>query len=102
MFEPDSSRKYTVQRTARSADIRYYVKQDFRAPSTQTELDRFESSVIDEYVSDLRNQCYREQQHKESMLWRARMMNDNNMYRQAQQLTTPSCTKLSQFARAYA
>ncbi|CAF1017162.1 unnamed protein product [Adineta ricciae] len=101
-FQLHRTGKYTVLRTTRSADIQYYVKQDFRAPSTQTELDRFESSVIDEYISDLRNQCYREQQHKESMIWRARMMNDNNLYRQAQQLTTPSCTKLSQFARTYA
>ena len=30
-------------------------------------MDKFESSVVDEYISDLRHQCYREQQYKESM-----------------------------------
>jgi hypothetical protein len=94
-----SFRKYTKLRTIRSSNIEYYVKSDFRVPTTNAELDRLESSVMDEYVSDLRQQCYREQQHKESLLWRARMMNDNSLYRQAQQLTTPSCTKLNKLIR---
>jgi hypothetical protein len=30
------------------------------------------------------------------------MMNDNNLYRQAQQHATPSCTKLNDLIRSYA
>ncbi|CAF0792049.1 unnamed protein product [Adineta steineri] len=98
-FQLHRTGKYTNLRSTRISNIQYYVKPDFRAPNTHAELDRFESSVIDEYITDLQHQCYREQQHKESMLWRARMMNDNSLYHQAQQLTTPSCTKLNNFAR---
>ena len=86
----------------RVANIQYYVKSDFRPPKTDAELDKFESSVIDEYISDMRHQCYREQQYKESMLWQARMMNNMKMYRQAEQQSTPSCTKLNNFVRGYA
>ena len=93
------SRKYGIGRTTRLTDIEYYVKSDFRPPKTQVELDRFESSVVEEYVSDLRQRCNREQQYKESLLWRARMMNDNELYRQAQKQTTPSCTLLNEFAQ---
>jgi hypothetical protein len=82
-------------------NIEYYVKPDFRPPTTDGELEKLESSVIDEYISELRNQCHREQQYKESMLWRARMMNDNQLYRQAQQQKTASCTKLNDLIRAY-
>jgi predicted DNA-binding protein (UPF0278 family) len=92
-------RKYVTGRTTRQYDIEYYVKSDFRPPKTQAELDKFESSVVEEYVSDLRQRCYREQQYKESLLWRARMMNDNGLYRQAQQHATPSCTLLNDFAK---
>ena len=88
-------------RTTRNPQIEYYVKPDFRQPKTQADLDSLESSVIDEYVSDLRQRCHREQQYKESLLWRARMMNDQNLYRQAQQHTTPSCTKLNDLIRNY-
>jgi len=93
--------KYTNLRTTRSLNIDYYVKSDFHLPKTDAELDKFESAVIDEYISNLRQQCYREQQYKESMIWRAKMMNDQNLYHQAQQQTTPSCTKLNDIIRAY-
>ena len=33
------------------------------------------------------------------MIWRARMMNDNDLYRQAQRQGTPSCTKLNDFVQ---
>ena len=33
------------------------------------------------------------------MLWRARMMNDNELYREAQRQGTPSCTKLNNFVQ---
>ncbi|CAF4920288.1 unnamed protein product [Rotaria sp. Silwood1] len=94
--------KYTNLRETRLSKIQYYVKSDFQSPKTDVELDKFESSVIDEYISDLRHQCYREQQYKESMMWRAKMMSDNNLYRQAHQQATPSCTKLNNFVRGYA
>jgi DnaJ family protein B protein 12 len=96
-------RKYINLRTTRTAKVEYYVKPDFRLPTTNTEINRFESSIVDEYVANLRNQCYREQQYKESLSSRARMMNNNELYRQAQKQTTPSCTKLNDFiARGYA
>jgi len=100
-FQLHRTGKYTNLRTTRTANVEYYVKPDFRPPRTEAELNKLESSVIDEYLSNLRHQCYREQQHKESLLWRARMMNDDNLYRQARQQTTPSCDKLNDFIRRY-
>jgi len=101
-FQLHRTGKYTTLRTIRSSNIEYYVKPDFRPPRTEAELNKLESSVVDEYVSDLRQQCYREKQYKESVMWRARMMNDDNLYRQARQQTTPSCDKLNDFIRSYA
>lgn len=63
------------------------------------DLDKFESTVVEEFLSDLRHQCYREQQYKESMIWRARMMNDNELQRQAIKQGTPSCTRLNDFVQ---
>ncbi|CAF4725702.1 unnamed protein product, partial [Rotaria socialis] len=101
-FQLHRTGKYNNLRTTRTSNIEYYVKPDFHPPKTDSELDRLESSVIDEYISDMRHQCYREQQYKESMVWRAKMMSDNNLYRQAQKQTTPSCTKLNNFLNSYA
>lgn len=98
-FQLHRTGKYTNSRVTRTSNIEYFVKPDFRPPKTTVELDKFESSVADEYVSEIRHQCYREQQYKESVLWRARMMNDNELYRQAQRHGTPSCTKLNDFVQ---
>ncbi|CAF0801300.1 unnamed protein product [Adineta ricciae] len=98
-FQLHRTGKYTNQRHTRLSHVEYYVKPDFRPPKTNAELDKFESSVVEEYTSDLRHQCYREQQYKESMMWRARMMNDNELYRQAQKQGTPSCVKLNDFVQ---
>ncbi|CAF0842824.1 unnamed protein product [Rotaria sordida] len=98
-FQLHRTGKYNNARMTRLSRIEYFVKQDFHPPKTDAELDKFESSVVDEYASDLRHQCYREQQYKESMLWRARMMNDNGLYREAQKQGTPSCNKLNDFVQ---
>jgi len=98
-FQLHRTGKFTTLRTTRTSKIEYFVKPDFHPPRSNHDLDKLESAVLDEYVSELRHQCYREQQYKESMLWRARMMNDNELYRQAQRQATPSCTKLNDFAR---
>jgi DnaJ family protein B protein 12 len=98
-FQLHRTGKYSHARTTRTSQIEYFVKPDFRPPKTDAELDKFESSIIDEYVSDLRHQCYREQQYKESMMWRARMMNDDALYRQAQRQGTSSCNKLNDFVQ---
>ena len=93
------SRKYSNGRTTRSSNIEYYVKPEFHPPKNKAEFEKFESTVVDEYVSDLRHQCQREHEYKESMLWRARMMNDKDQYHRTQQQATPSCTKLTDFVR---
>lgn len=90
-------RKYTHGRVTRLSNVEYYVKPDFRPPKNTAEFDKFESSVVEEYVAEIRHQCYREQQYQESMMWRARMMNDNELYREAQKQGTPSCTRLNDF-----
>lgn len=100
-FQLHRSGKYTQRQTTRSPVVEFFVKPDFRLPKSEAELSRLETSVIEEYVGDLRHQCQREQQYKESLLWRARMMNDDNLYRQAQKQTTPSCTRLNDFIRGY-
>lgn len=98
-FQLHRTGKYTNSRATRLSNIEYYVKPDFRPPKTTAELDKFEAAIVDEFVSEIRHQCYREQQYKESMLWRARMMNDNELYREAQRQGTPSCTRLNNFVQ---
>ena len=52
-------RKYHVERTTNRLDVRYYVKPDFLENYKDT-LNRLEKQIEEEYIANLRNNCYRE------------------------------------------
>ncbi|CAF0952896.1 unnamed protein product [Didymodactylos carnosus] len=94
--------KYVNVRTTRIQNIQYYVKQDFKIPKTTHELNKLESAVLEEYISELKHQCYREQQYRESMIWRARMLGDQELLHQASHEPTPTCEKMNKFLQSRA
>lgn len=85
--------KYTDQRMTPKLHVQYYVKPDFKVEYTGN-IKRLEHQVEEDYISALRNGCYKERNHKENMLWRARSFGDAHMFRRAQELGTPSCDTL--------
>ncbi|KAK3879655.1 hypothetical protein Pcinc_015799 [Petrolisthes cinctipes] len=85
--------KYSVQRSTSNLGVSYYVKQDF-ATDYQGSIRRLEQHVEEDYVSTLRNACFKEKNYKENMIWRARSFGDAQMFKRAQELRTPSCDSL--------
>jgi len=92
---------YSLQRTDRYAyhrktehlHVPYFVKSDFHQ-EYKGSLRRLEQHVEDDYVSNLRSNCFKERSYKENMLWRARNFNDARLYDKAVNLKTPSCDTL--------
>ncbi|XP_018009018.1 dnaJ homolog subfamily B member 12-like isoform X2 [Hyalella azteca] len=85
--------KYTEHRVTPKLHVSYYVKPDFLR-EYQGSVRRLEHQVEEDYIAALRNGCYKERNHKENMLWRARSFGDAAMYRRAQEMATPSCASL--------
>ncbi|KAF2359674.1 protein of unknown function DUF1977 DnaJ-like [Trinorchestia longiramus] len=85
--------KYTEQRVTSKLHVSYYVKPDFLR-EYQGSVRRLEHQVEEDYIAALRNGCYKERNHKENMMWRARSFGDPAMYRRAQDMGTPSCDNL--------
>ncbi|XP_066937461.1 dnaJ homolog subfamily B member 12 [Macrobrachium rosenbergii] len=85
--------KYSVQRTTNGLGVSYYVKPDF-STEYQGSIRRLEQQVEEDYVSTLRNACFKEKNYKENMIWRARSFGDAQMFKRAQELRTPSCDSL--------
>ncbi|CAL4068326.1 unnamed protein product [Meganyctiphanes norvegica] len=85
--------KYSVQRQTSNLGVSYYVKTDF-ASEYQGSIRRLEQHVEEDYVSTLRNACFKEKNYKENMIWRARSFGDAQMFKRAQELRTPSCDSL--------
>ncbi|ROT81217.1 DnaJ-like protein subfamily B member 14 [Penaeus vannamei] len=85
--------KYSVQRSTSNLGVSYYVKPDF-STDYQGSIRRLEQHVEEDYVSTLRNACFKEKNYKENMIWRARSFGDAQMFKRAQELRTPSCDSL--------
>uniref|UniRef100_G3NCS1 DnaJ heat shock protein family (Hsp40) member B12b n=1 Tax=Gasterosteus aculeatus aculeatus TaxID=481459 RepID=G3NCS1_GASAC len=93
-FRPSAG--YTQKRLTENLKLPYYVGEQFFREFTGLNLKNLERTVEDDYVSNLRNNCWKEKQQKEGMLYRARYFGDNDLYQRAQRARTPSCAKLSE------
>ncbi|KAJ8313190.1 hypothetical protein KUTeg_009258 [Tegillarca granosa] len=88
-------RKYSSERKTSHLRVLYYVKSDFRI-EFKSDLRRIERQVEEDYITSLRQNCWRERNNKENMMWRARNFADAKLYERAQNMETPSCDKLGQ------
>ncbi|XP_076459161.1 dnaJ homolog subfamily B member 14-like [Babylonia areolata] len=95
VFSLQRTEKYSVKKETYNLKAPYYVKQDFRT-EYRGELRRIERMVEEEYISQLRSNCWRERTYKENMLWRARNYGDAKLYQQAVETKTPSCDRIQQ------
>ncbi|XP_043086974.1 dnaJ homolog subfamily B member 12b [Puntigrus tetrazona] len=93
-FRPSAG--HTHKRVTENLGVTYYVNERFTQEYSGPALKRVESSVEDDYISNLRNNCWKEKQQKEGLLYRARYFGDSDLYQRAQRMGTPSCSRLSE------
>ncbi|GAA6108910.1 dnaJ homolog subfamily B member 12 [Tachysurus ichikawai] len=87
---------HTHKRLTETLHVPYYVSERFSQEYSGMNLRQLERSVEDEYISTLRNNCWKEKQHKEGLLYRARYFGDSDLYQRAQRMNTPSCSRLAE------
>uniref|UniRef100_A0A0N5A3D0 J domain-containing protein n=1 Tax=Parastrongyloides trichosuri TaxID=131310 RepID=A0A0N5A3D0_PARTI len=86
---------YIYERFTRIHKVPYYVKEDF-VSQYGSKLTQFESTVEGEYINDLRIKCYKENNEKQSMIWRANALRDSKLRERADKLYMPNCQKLNE------
>ncbi|KAJ6650830.1 hypothetical protein lerEdw1_002890 [Lerista edwardsae] len=84
------------KRVTEHLKVPYFVTDNFAEEYTGTNLKNVERSVEDDYIANLRNNCWKEKQQKEGLLYRARYFGDSDLYQRAQKMGTPSCSRLSE------
>ncbi|XP_053244519.1 dnaJ homolog subfamily B member 12 isoform X2 [Podarcis raffonei] len=87
---------HIYKRTTEHLKVSYFVADNFAEEYTGTNLKNVERSVEDDYIANLRNNCWKEKQQKEGLLYRARYFGDSDLYQRAQKMGTPSCSRLSE------
>ncbi|EPB77605.1 DnaJ domain protein [Ancylostoma ceylanicum] len=88
------SSKFPIKRLTQS-DLRvpYFVRSDFEQ-TYRGRIHQIESQVEDEYIQNLRMNCYKEQNQRETLLYRARWQRDDDLLRRANQMAMPHCDRL--------
>lgn len=99
VYSLHSNAKYSVSRTTQGLKVPYYVKENFHT-EYQGSLRRLEISVEDEYLNNLRHACYRERSYRETLIWKARNFDDEELFSKAKSIETPSCKKIQEMQRA--
>ncbi|XP_021948301.1 dnaJ homolog subfamily B member 14 isoform X2 [Folsomia candida] len=87
------TQKYNVKRATGELEVPYYVKETFVA-DFQGNLKRLEAGIEEEYISNLRNECFKQRNYKEHLVWRAKNFGDENMLNQARDMQLSSCDAL--------
>ncbi|KAK6025640.1 hypothetical protein OSTOST_08456 [Ostertagia ostertagi] len=57
---------------------------------------KIEAQVEDEYIQGLRMNCYKEQNQRETLMYRARWQRDEDLLRRANQMPMPHCDRLKE------
>ncbi|KAI2804708.1 DnaJ (Hsp40), sub B, member 12 [Blomia tropicalis] len=105
-FVPDNpyslsrNTKYPYQRITQNLKVPYYVKETFER-DYKGNIKQVEVHVEENYISNLQSACFKEQNYKENMKYRARFLRDAALEEKARKFSTPSCDRLQEVQPAY-
>ncbi|XP_044737623.1 dnaJ homolog subfamily B member 14 [Chrysoperla carnea] len=95
VYSLHATQKFIVQRHTEHLHIPYYVKETFHN-EYQGSLKRLEATIEEEFITNLRHACHRERNYRETMIWKARNFGDEELFKKAQSIATPSCATLNE------
>ncbi|TMS37767.1 hypothetical protein L596_004632 [Steinernema carpocapsae] len=84
---------YTEMRHTQTLHVPYYVAPNFEE-NYNGRIRQIERQVEDDYIANLRMNCYKEKNQRETLLWRAKLQGDRERYETAAKMQLPSCVKL--------
>ncbi|XP_022086493.1 dnaJ homolog subfamily B member 12-like [Acanthaster planci] len=89
---------FVHERTTHENKIKYFVKNSFNKEYSGR-IHLIDKRVEEDYVDNLRSNCYRERLNKEAAMQRARYFGDKKMHERAMRMTLTSCDKYDEFRR---
>lgn len=91
----------TVKRQTENLHVDYYVTRDFKSEYKGSALQQIEKNVEDDYVSNVRNNCWKERQTKTDLLYAAKVYRDDRMRKKAEQMTMDNCRELDRLNKLF-
>ncbi|KAL6487709.1 hypothetical protein MHYP_G00043350 [Metynnis hypsauchen] len=84
----------TVKRQTENLHVDYYVTRDFKSEYKGSALQKIEKNVEEDYVSNVRNNCWKERQTKTDLLYAAKVYRDDRLRKKAELMTMDNCKEL--------
>lgn len=84
----------TIKRQTENLNVDYYVTRDFKSEYKGSALQQIEKNVEEDYVSNVRNNCWKERQTKTDLLYASKVYRDDRMRKKAELMTMDNCKEL--------
>ncbi|XP_037545965.1 dnaJ homolog subfamily B member 14 [Nematolebias whitei] len=84
----------TVKRQTQNLRVDYYVTRDFQSEFKSSAVHQIEKNVEDDYVTNVRNNCWKERQTKTDLLYAAKVYRDDRMRKKAELMTMDNCKEV--------
>ncbi|KAB1282952.1 DnaJ-like protein subfamily B member 14, partial [Camelus dromedarius] len=91
----------TIKMQTENLGVVYYVNKDFKNEYKGMLLQKVEKSVEEDYVTNIRNNCWKERQQKTDMQYAAKVYRDERLRRKADALSMDNCKELERLTSIY-
>ncbi|XP_067409817.1 dnaJ homolog subfamily B member 14 isoform X2 [Emydura macquarii macquarii] len=98
---PRSATGQTIKMKTENLGVIYYVNKDFRNEYKGVSLQKVEKSVEEDYVSNIRNNCWKERQQKTDLLYAAKVYRDDRLRMKAESMPMDNCKELERLTSIY-
>ncbi|XP_008824388.1 dnaJ homolog subfamily B member 14 isoform X2 [Nannospalax galili] len=98
---PRSGSGQTIKMQTENLGVVYYVNKDFKNEYKGMLLQKVEKSVEEDYVTNIRNNCWKERQQKTDMQYAAKVYRDDRLRRKADALSMDNCKELERLTSLY-
>ncbi|XP_032716835.1 dnaJ homolog subfamily B member 14 isoform X1 [Lontra canadensis] len=98
---PRSGSGQTIKMQTENLGVVYYVNKDFKNEYKGILLQKVEKSVEEDYVTNIRNNCWKERQQKTDMQYAAKVYRDDRLRRKADALSMDNCKELERLTSIY-
>ncbi|NXA14091.1 DJB14 protein, partial [Sapayoa aenigma] len=98
---PRSSTGQVIKMQTENLGVLYYVNKDFRNEYKGVSLQKVEKSVEEDYVSNIRNNCWKERQQKTDLLYAAKVYRDDRLRKKAESMSMDNCKELERLTSLY-
>ncbi|XP_055970099.1 dnaJ homolog subfamily B member 14 [Sorex fumeus] len=91
----------TIKMQTENLGVVYYVNKDFKSEYKGVLLQKIEKNVEEDYVTNIRNNCWKERQQKTDMQYAAKVYRDDRLRRKADALSMENCKELERLTSIY-